>query len=132
MKPTLKTISEIPAKLSTLWIFLMFNMVFADIFSFMYPGFMAQIVAGTPMDGTVITPIFLLIAALVTEISMAMIFLSRFLKPGLNRWANMIGAAITILWVVGGGSLTPHYIFLASVEVLTSLVIIGLAWNWRV
>jgi hypothetical protein len=126
-----KNTSEMPAKLSTLWIFLLFNMAFADIFSFMYPGFMAQIVAGTPVDGIVITPIFLLIAAIVTEISIAMVFLSRFLKPGINRWVNIVGAVITILWVVGGGTLIPTYIFLASVEVLTSLVIIGMAWNWR-
>lgn len=126
-----KTISEMPAKLSTLWTFIMFNMVFADIFSFMYPGFMAQIVAGTPIDGTVITPFFLLIAAMVTEISIAMVFLSRFLKPGPNRWVNIAGAVITILWVIGGGSLIPTYIFFASIEVLTCLVIIGMAWNWR-
>lgn len=35
---------DMKAKLSTLWIFVMFNMVFADIFSFMYPGFLKQIV----------------------------------------------------------------------------------------
>ena len=131
MNPKYTSLSEMPAKLSTLWIFLLFNMVFADIFTFMHPGFMAQIVAGTPIDGIVITPIFLLIAAIVTEISIAMVFLSRFLKPGINRWANIVGAVITILWVVGGGSLIATYIFFASIEVLTSLVIIGMAWNWR-
>jgi hypothetical protein len=131
MNTNLTTIQNMPAKLSTLWIFLLFNMVFADIFSFMYPGFMAQIVAGTAVDGTVITPIFLLIAAIVTEISIAMVFLSRFLRQGLNRWVNIIGGVITILWVIGGGSLTPHYIFFASIEVLCSLVIIGMARNWH-
>jgi hypothetical protein len=123
--------AEMPAKLSTLWTFLLFNMVFADIFSFMYPGFMAQIVAGTAVDGTVITPIFLLIAAVVTEISIAMVFLSRFLKQGINRWVNIIGGVITIVWVIGGGSLILTYIFFASIEVLCSLAIIGMAWNWR-
>lgn len=132
MSTNIKNPSEIPAKLSTLWTFLLFNMVFADIFSFMYPGAMAQIVAGTPVDGTVITPIFLLVAAVITEISIAMVFLSRFLKPGINRWVNVAGAVVTILWVFGGGSLTyPHYIFFASIEALTSLVIIGMAWKWR-
>ena len=72
------------AKLSTLWIFIMFNMVFADIFSFMYPGFLKQIMAGNA-DGTQITPEFLLIAAMVTEISIAMVFLSRILKYRVNR-----------------------------------------------
>jgi hypothetical protein len=122
---------EMRAKLSTLWIFLMFNMVFADIFSFMYPGFLKQIVAGTVVDGTQITPEFLLIAAIVTEISIAMVLLSRLLKYGLNRWVNIIGAIITILWVIGGGSATLHYIFFASIEVVCALVIIWLAWKWR-
>jgi hypothetical protein len=122
--------SDMKGRLSTLWTFLMFNMVFADILSFMYPGFMSQILAGNA-EGTPITPMFLLIAGVVTEISIAMVFLSRFLKHGLNRWVNIIGGVITILWVIGGGSLAPHYIFFASVEVLCSLVIIGMAWNWR-
>ena len=123
--------SEMPSKLSTLWIFLLFNMVFADIFSFMYPGSLAQIVSGAPVDGTVITPIFLLVAAMVTEISIAMVVLSRFLNQGINRWVNIAAAVVTILWVIGGGSLTPHYIFFASIEVLTSLVIMVMAWKWR-
>jgi hypothetical protein len=122
---------DMKAKLSTLWIFVMFNMVFADIFSFMYPGFLKQIVAGNVVDGTQITPEFLLIAAIVTEISIAMVFLSRLLKYGANRWVNIIGGVITILWVIGGGSTTLHYIFFATIEVACSLVIIWLAWKWR-
>jgi hypothetical protein len=124
-------LEEMKARLSTLWIFIMFNMAFADIFSFMYPGFLKQIVAGSAVDGTQITPEFLLIAAMVTEISIAMVFLSRLLKYGVNRWANIIGGVITILWVIGGGSTTLHYIFFASIEVVCSLVIIWLAWTWR-
>lgn len=118
------------ARLSILWIFLLFNMVFADIFSFMYPGALEQIMAGNA-EGMQVTPELLLIAAMVTEVSIAMVFLSRLLKPGLNRWANMIGAVITILWVIGGGSLTLPYIWFASIEVVCALVIIWLAWQWR-
>ena len=123
-------LEEMKAKLSTLWIFIMFNMAFADIFSFMYPGFLQQIMTGNA-DGTQITPGFLLIAAIVTEIPIAMVFLSRLLKHGANRWVNIIGGIITILWVIGGGSTTLHYIFFASIEVVCSLVIIWLAWMWR-
>ncbi len=121
---------DMQAKLSTLWIFVMFNMVFADIFSFMYPGTLQQIMTGNA-DGTPITPGFLLIAAMVTEIPIAMVFLSRLLKHRVNRWVNLIGGVITILWVIGGGSATLHYIFFASIEVVSSLAIIGLAWQWH-
>jgi len=122
---------DMKAKLSTLWIFIMFNMVFADIFSFMYPGFLKQIVTGDVVDGTQVTPGFLLIAAVVTEIPIAMVFLSRLLKYGINRWINIIGGVITILWVIGGGSTTLHYIFFAAIEVVCTAIIIWLAWKWR-
>ena len=78
---------EPKARLSTLWTFLLFNMVFADIFSFMHPGALKQIMAGN-VEGTTITPEFLLIAAVVTEIPMAMVLLSRLLKYGV---ASRIG-----------------------------------------
>lgn len=121
---------DMKAKLSTLWVFLMFNMVFADIFSFMYPGFLKQIMTGNA-DGTQVTPEFLLIAAIVTEISIAMVFLARLLKYGANRWVNIIGGVITILWVVIGGDLTMlHSIFFTTIEVVCALFIIWLAWKW--
>ena len=49
----------------------------------------------------------------------------------LNRWANIITGIITILFVVGGGATYPHYIFIATVETICLLLIIGFAWTWR-
>lgn len=121
---------DMKVKLQTLWIFILFNMIFADIFSFMYPGFLRQVMAGGAVEGTQITPLFLLIAAVVTEIPIAMVFLSRLLKYRANRWINIIGGLVTILWVIGGGSTILHYIFFASIEVVCSLIIIWLAWTW--
>lgn len=118
------------ARLSTLWIFVLINMLFADIFSFMVPGALQEIATGV-VDGVHLTPIFLLIAAMLTEIPMAMVILARVLSYRANRWANVIGGLFTILWVVGMGSATPHYIFIASVEVICSGCIIWLAWRWR-
>ena len=66
-------------RLSTLWVFIMFNMVFADILSFMYPGFLKEVMAGRA-GGVQITPGFLLMAAVLTEVPIAMIVLSRVLK----------------------------------------------------
>jgi hypothetical protein len=118
------------ARLSTLWTFVLVNMVFADIFSFMVPGALAQIATGL-VDGIQLTPGFLLIAAMLTEIPMAMIILARLLPHLANRWANILGGVFTILWVIGLGSATPHYVFIASVEVITCGCIVWLAWRWR-
>ena len=75
-------------RLSTLWVFIMFNMVFADILSFMYPGFLSEVMAGHA-GGVQITPAFLLVAAVLTEVPIAMIVLSRVLNHRANRWANI-------------------------------------------
>jgi hypothetical protein len=105
-------------------------MIFAYIFSFLVPGPLQKITTGV-VDGVHLTPGFLLLAAVLTEIPMAMVILARLLSYRANRWANIVGGLFTILWVVGLGSATPHYIFIASVEVLCSGCIIWLAWRWR-
>ncbi|MCF6322376.1 MAG: DUF6326 family protein [Rhizobiaceae bacterium] len=116
-------------KISTLWIIVVLNMIFADILSFMYPEFLAQITTGK-VEGITITPLFLLVAAVFIEVAIVMIYLTRVLSPRTSRLANLMAVAITVLFVIGGGSLTPHYIFFASIEVLTMLYIAYLAWTW--
>ncbi len=108
----------------------MINMAFADILSFILPGFLSQVATGT-VDGIEITPLFLLVAAVFVEVGIAMIFLSRVLPRRTNRIANWAAVVVTIVFVVGGGSLAPHYILFASIEVLAMLYIAYLAWTWR-
>ena len=115
--------------LSTLWVFVMFNMLSADILSFMYPGFLKELMTGYAGE-IQITPGFLLVAAIMLEIPIAMIFLSRVLKYRVNRWANMIAGAITIAFVAGGGSTVPHYLFIATIEGVCMLLIMWYAWKW--
>lgn len=119
---------DIKSKLSLLWIVVMFTMVFADIVGFMNPGVLKDMMNGTV--GIQITQEILLVFAVLLEIPIAMIFLSRILKREVNRWANIIAGVITILFVVGGGSPYPYYVFFASVEVICMLIIIQAAWKW--
>ncbi len=118
------------SQISTLWVVVLFNMGFADILSFMMPDFMAAVLTGE-VDGIVITPLFLLVAAVFIEIAIMMIYLTHALSPRTSRIANMGAVVASILFVVGGGSLSPHYIFFASIEVLAMLYIAYLAWTWR-
>ncbi len=119
---------EMKTRLSTLWVFVMFNIIFADILSFMTPGFLEGIMAGT---GEIqITQGLLLVFAVLLEIPIAMIVLSRVLPYRVNRWANIIAAIITSLFVIGGGSTFLHYIFFATVEVLCMALIVWNAWRW--
>ena len=113
--------------LSTLWIVVMINMLKADILSLYIPGAAAE-VAKTAGDTPI--PILMLGGAIMMEISIVMILLSRVLKYRLNRWANIITSVITIAFVVGGGASYPHYVFIATVEVACLLLIIWNAWKW--
>jgi hypothetical protein len=115
--------------LSTLWIVVMINMLKADILSLYIPG-EAEEVARTAGE----TPItqLMLGGAIMMEISIVMIILSRVLPYRLNRWANTVASIITIAFVVGGGANYPHYIFIAAVEVVCLLLIIWFAWKWSV
>jgi TRAP-type C4-dicarboxylate transport system permease small subunit len=69
--------------------------------------------------------------AIMMEISIAMIILSRVLSFKVNRWVNIIVSLITIIFVVGGGVSYPHYLFIAAVEVICLLLVIWYAWKWR-
>ena len=111
-------------KLSTLWIFVMFNMMFADIVGFINPGALEEIMT---MD---ITQELLLVFAILLEIPIAMIVLSRILKYRANRWANIIASVITIVFVIAGGSTYLSYIFFATMEVACMLLIIWYTWKW--
>jgi predicted anti-sigma-YlaC factor YlaD len=116
--------------LSTLWIVVMINMLKADILSLYIPGSVEELARTSASTGLPI-PQLLLGGAIMMEISIAMIILSRVLKPGVNRWANMIASFVTIAFVVGGGASFPHYLFIAAIEVICLLLIIGIALKWR-
>ena len=115
--------------LSTLWIVVMINMLKADILSLNIPGSAEELAKTSASAGTPI-PQLMLGGAIMMEISIAMIILSRVLKPAVNRWVNMIFSFITIAFVVGGGASYPHYLFAATIEVICLLLIIWTAWKW--
>ena len=121
--------NEMGTRISTLWIVVMFNMAFADIVGFLQSGAL-QGVEGP--GGVPITQGLLMVVALLIEIPVAMIFLSRILKRRANRWANTVAAVITSAFVVGGGSVElPFYAFFAAVEVACMALIVWSVWTRR-
>jgi hypothetical protein len=129
MNANRKTTEKIDTKvlLSTLWIVVMINMLKADILSLYIPG-AAEEVAKTAGE----TPIAILMlgGAIMMEISIVMIILSRVLKYRVNRWVNIITSLITIAFIWGGAASEPHYLFIATVETICLLLIIWNAWKW--
>jgi hypothetical protein len=120
---------DMETRISNLWMVVMFSMVFADILGMMVPGVLKDMAAGNV--GVPVTQELLLVFAMLLEIPIAMIFLSRTLKPTSNRWANTVAAVVTTLFVVGGGSPHLHYYFFAAVEVACMALIVWSVWTRR-
>jgi hypothetical protein len=111
--------------LSGIWIFVMFNMIYADIIGQLVPGWLDKIeeYSQTFTGGT------LLLFSVLLEIPIAMTLLSRILNSNAIRWAHAVAVPITIVFVVGGGNFNPHYLFFGSIEVAAMLVALRLAWR---
>jgi len=116
--------------LSTLWIVVMINMLYADILSLNIPGAAEELARTSASTGASI-PQLMLVGAVMGNLAIAMIILSRVLKYGINRWANIVMSIVTIAYIWGGAASYPHYIFIAMVETLCLLLIIWNAWKWR-
>jgi hypothetical protein len=54
------------------------------------------------------------------------------LKPEVNRRANFVAIPLTAAFIIGGGSTSPHYLFLAATELVFLALILRHVWRWRV
>lgn len=119
-------------KLQALWIFAMFNYIYADVIGLMNPVTLKQYIAGS-VGSLQITEGFLLEGAILMETAIAMVLLSRILKYRENRWANIIAgvihtAAVSLSMFVGKPAL--YYVFFGTIEIISTLAIIWVAWKW--
>ena len=120
---------DMKAKLSTLWIFILFNITFLDIHGLLKPGFLEEVMTGF-VDGVQMTQELLLLGAIMMEIPIAMVLLSRVLKYRVNRWANIIAGVTTIAIFIGNLSTDLDKIFVGTIVVAAMLLIIWYAWKW--
>ena len=116
--------------LSTLWIAVMINMLKADILSLLIPGVTDELAKFSASAGASI-PQLMLFGAVMGNLAIVMIILSRVLMYGINRWVNIVVGIVTIAYIWGGMSSYPHYIFIASIETICLLLIVWFAWKWR-
>jgi hypothetical protein len=119
--------------LSTTWVFVLMNMIYADILNTLKPGYLSELAD----IGQSISEEMVLAFAFLMEIPIAMILLSRVLNREANRFAHFIAAPISILWVIVPSLLMDHagtplsYLFFASIETLAMLFMVWYAWKWK-
>lgn len=110
-----------------LWITVMVNMIFADIFSIII-----EIVEGNVIDIPLDVTTMMGIAAVLTNIPILMIVLSWVLPYKFNRWTNIIAAILTIVYIVGGGAWLPHYFIIGGIEIILLIIIVVISYRWQV
>jgi hypothetical protein len=126
---------DIKVRFSTLWIFAMFNYIYADIHSLIDPPTLKQIMTGF-VGSLPLSQGFLLGSAILMETAIAMVLLSRILEYRANRWANIVigvlhTAAVLVSVFVGGTMPALYYIFFATIEILCTSLIVWYAWRWK-
>ena len=113
--------------LSTLWIFAIFNYIYADIFNLFFDSAAQAGSAGMTAGA-------LLFFAVAMETSITMVVLSRLLKRGANRWANIAAGIFNtalVTYTLVGETPMPFYVFFVVVEIACTLLITWLALRWK-
>lgn len=121
---------DMKARLSTLWIFALLNVIFRDIHEFFRPGMLDEVLTGV-VNGVIMTEEMLLVAGILLEIPILMVILSRVLTYRWNRWANLIAPVLTVFAVVANGVNDLDDMWFIGVVTITLLVIMWTAWRWR-
>jgi len=126
-------IDEVKIILSILWVFVLINMIYADIIGMMRPNYLETLerLSKELSEETV------LFFAVLMEIPIIMIPISLLLKRKANRVINFIAVPLCILWVVvpalmpSLGDDTPlSYVFFATVEVIAMIIIFRSSLKW--
>jgi hypothetical protein len=122
---------NVKLKLASLWTSLMFLIIYIDYFHLYMPGSLKDLLAGKVFIFD-ITQVFLLVALALVATPALMIFLSVALPAKVNRWVNIVIAAINIPFILYNlvGEAWVHMVVGAIVEVVLLCLIIFYAWKW--
>jgi hypothetical protein len=122
---------NVKLKLAALWASFMFLYTYVDYFHLYMPKTLEDILKGKVFVFD-ISQGFIFVAFFFVVIPVLMIFLSVALKPKVNRWTNIIVAALLIPYMLFNlsGEVWIHMVFAAVIEVVLLCLIICYAWKW--
>lgn len=122
---------HVKLKIAALWTSLMLCYVYGDYFGLYKPGKLQGMLDGRMGPLGQVTQNVLVGTAVLMAIPAVMVYLSVALKPGVNRWVNIVlGAAYAAIMLITTPGAWNFYIFLGIIEVALSLLIIWHAWTW--
>ncbi len=126
------------AVLSTLWIFAVFNYLYADVYALFFDPVLQKQAMQELLSGHIgpiqITQEFVLLTAILLETAIVMTVLSRILPYRANRLSNIIVGVFQTAFAATGlfGDTFPSLfsVFFIVIEVACTLFIVWYAWTW--
>ncbi|MDQ2663760.1 MAG: DUF6326 family protein [Candidatus Eremiobacteraeota bacterium] len=117
-------------KLAALWTSVMFCYIYGDYFGLYVPGSIQEMMQGKMGPIGPVTQTVLLGTSLVLAIPSVMIFLSLALKPGMNRWLNIVAGALYTLIILITMWGWAFYVFFGVIEIILTGLVVLYAWRW--
>ncbi|MEM1073291.1 MAG: DUF6326 family protein [Pseudomonadota bacterium] len=116
-------------KLSSLWLFILLNIIFRDLHQLVMPGFLETIMTGQ-FNGMEITAELMLLGGVVVSVPISMVPLSLLLERRFARPVTFVAALITTVTMVPPApiDLDDAYHFVLQLIAMATIVVI--AWRW--
>ena len=106
--------------LSSLWIFVLFNMILRDLHEFPTEGYVENMMSLKLSEGV------MLFYAFMVEIPILMVLLSRLLNNRVNKWANVIAVIVSslgILYTLPTGHLDEYFFAIANAAAFVVIIL---------
>lgn len=122
---------HVKMKISALWVSVMFCYLYGDFFWLYQPGKLQAMLEGKMAPFGPVTQGVLLGTTISMTIPAAMVFLSLGLRANVSRWLNIIVGVLYTLFVLATmPGAWAFYLFLGSVDVVLTSLIVWYAWTW--
>lgn len=122
---TTKTIPDMKARLSALWLFAMLTYTYGDVVTLMDPVKHGDIQ---------LTEGFLLAGSVYMMLPISMVLFSRLLNYRANRIMSIVAGSImtiTLILTLFVAVPTTYYLFFTVIEIACTAMIVRYAWKWR-
>ncbi len=120
----LKPKIEAQTLLSTLWIFILFNMILRDLHEFPTEGYIEELISLKLSEKV------MLFYGFMVEIPILMVLFSRLLNDTANKWTNMLAASIALLGILSTlPAADMDDVFFAIISSAALLAVMLTAWK---
>lgn len=117
-------------KLFSLWLFILFNIIFRDIHQMTLKSHLEMLLTGY-YNGMEVTDAIMLFGAIVVNIPISMLLVSLFSKQHINRIINMITGCIMPLILLTSIPTDMDDVFHLTIEILALICIIRTSYKWK-